>query len=90
MTDWRPGMSMWFGKSWGAPVNESCNEASVPVGQPCHWCPKSIGADSQGFLMINATSAQYEPVHRSCMMEITLGPQWRDLLSTSLVAEIDG
>ena len=37
----------WFGKSWGAPVNEG-EECVVPAGRACGHCKEFIQGDSQG------------------------------------------
>jgi hypothetical protein len=38
----------WFGKSWGAPINESCEQIAVPDGEVCPYCHNSIRATSNG------------------------------------------
>lgn len=77
--DWQPGMMMWFGEDWGAPVNESCKQASVPVGRECLFdCEFLIAEVDQGFLIQGPDG--YEPIHRHCMIEMTLGPNWRQFV----------
>ena len=37
----------WFGPSWGAPVNESCEEADTP-DWPCLACGGTFGEGDRG------------------------------------------
>ena len=41
----------WFGKYWGAPVNETTPGAPVPLGERCAACDNPIEATDRGFLI---------------------------------------
>lgn len=41
----------WFGESWGAPVNEECEQGPTPVGEQCLECEREIGEKDQGVLI---------------------------------------
>jgi hypothetical protein len=38
----------WFGPDWRAPINESENEMSVPLGEKCDRCHLYFDHDEQG------------------------------------------
>jgi hypothetical protein len=42
---------MYFGEPWGAPINESCQQAYTPVGIACVQCSKNIKAGDRGLLI---------------------------------------
>lgn len=68
----------WFGKSWGAPVNESCEESRVPAGRACGYCDKPIKEDSQGLLLLFSGERDDPPdlpYHLDCFREsVGIGP----------------
>lgn len=70
----------WFGLSWGAPVNESCEKVATPVGEECGRCGVAIKPSDRGFVMMHISEASYEwkPWHFACQMEEVLGPDWAD------------
>ena len=39
----------WFGDTWDAHVNTTCEHISTPVDQHCEYCHQLIGVDDQGF-----------------------------------------
>lgn len=39
----------WFGTTWNAYVNLSCEEIGVPSGERCEYCHKRIEARDSGF-----------------------------------------
>jgi len=68
-----PGRGMfptmqWFGKSWGAPINDDCPQAAVPVGAICGPCDEPIAADDTGIIYSNGPVAHWE-----CFMRQTVG-----------------
>jgi hypothetical protein len=70
------GEMRWFGPSWGAPVNEDCQEAPVPIGTPCMQCGHAIAEGDQGVLMRNGRSGPREGAwHRACVLVHVLGPR---------------
>lgn len=38
----------WFGKSWNAPINETCEHTTLPLRTTCSYCYRLIRGDSQG------------------------------------------
>jgi len=78
----------WFGKSWGAPVNESCEECPVPAGRACGYCDKPLREDSQGLLLPflgSPADPKDLPYHLKCFLEsvgVKGGPQ-RPVLRTN-------
>jgi hypothetical protein len=47
----------WFGRSWGAPVCETCDHTETPVGAPCLYCKEPILDGHQGVTVSCASSA---------------------------------
>lgn len=41
----------WFGKSWGAPINEIQPHVETPVDEDCIFCHEPIVEDDQGYVM---------------------------------------
>ena len=103
MTDdldtWKPGMIMWFGESWDAPLNESCRRTATPVGELCMYCADEIREGTQGIMIMDGTQEPsavagkpwgfYRPVHRPCSMESILGPNWRDILPQEYIDDLE-
>ena len=65
----------WFGESWGAPVNDDCEQVPIPVGELCANCDELIEADGQGVMLYHLTmdDAGYRPYHYECHMRTVLG-----------------
>lgn len=42
-------MNVWFGTSWGAPLNDDCTRVPTPTGASCLWCDEPIEADASGW-----------------------------------------
>lgn len=66
----------WFGKDWGAPVNESCEQAPRPVGELCLDCREPIEEGDDGFLIpfMSMDGGQGEkPHHYRCFVEQVIG-----------------
>lgn len=52
----------WFGKSWGAPVNE-LPKGPVPVDQPCQRCGVAIEANDRGVTLPRFDELTVENAH---------------------------
>ncbi len=86
----------WFGESWQAPLNETCERAETPVGQKCSSCTKPIEDHDRGVLIpafrkrnegeLGGTGLLSawtdEPMHLRCLMETVLGPSWETILGS--------
>jgi hypothetical protein len=63
----------WFGPAWGAPVNATCDQTAVPVGETCGRCGVAFVADDVGFVL-PALLAHDEvgtvAYHRRCLAEM--------------------
>lgn len=59
-----PARVQWFGVGWGAPINDSCEHVSVPVGASCGHCRRRIDHESSG-LSIPSMSGRV-PYHARC------------------------
>lgn len=67
----------WFGRSWGAPVNEDGEQVPVPVGSACFRCGRLVDEDDQGVELPYAPPSgplTLEPWHRACFLASLLGP----------------
>ena len=62
-------MNVWFGTSWGAPVNEVTAQVPVPVGAPCQFCEEPILAEESGWGQCVAGPW----MHVECFMRLMLG-----------------
>ena len=60
----------WFGKNWGAPVNEGPH-AETPIGATCPYCQTEIVDGDRGFLMPLISDDLIEMIayHHRCLME---------------------
>ena len=61
----------WFGPSWGAPMNKTCQEADVP-DWPCHICGEEFAPRDQGVLtpfVGDPEGRGKAAFHRRCFME---------------------
>lgn len=67
-------MTLWFGKSWGAPICEPEMHVETPLFQRCYRCQESILKDDQGVVM------PYQPMegpptwlaaHIDCFVKVT-------------------
>lgn len=59
----------WFGKSWGAPINEDTEETSVPLGERCMHCGKVFQEGDQGLTMPRRGGAEGQEIagHLDCI-----------------------
>jgi hypothetical protein len=67
---------MWFGSTWGAPVNEESTHVSTPVGIPCAHCDEPIAEGDQGYLIPafrTASEMEILPWHFECHMREVVG-----------------
>lgn len=66
----------WFGEPWGAPVNEECGRADVPVGQWCEKCEEPIAEGERGVLVPEQKfgGSIERPWHLACFVESLTGP----------------
>ncbi len=62
---WEPGMMMWFGPCWHAPINHFLRLSKTPVGELCLICDFEIKENDQGELV--SSSDGYKPMHLSCV-----------------------
>lgn len=78
------GQVHWFGRSWGAPINEQ-PEDPIPVGRNCVDCEQPILYGDSGVTMMMLLTYDEEsqlgqfvrvPSHLSCHMDAVLGPGW--------------
>ena len=94
----------WFGVTWGAPINDDCEHAATPVGEPCSKCPEPIGLHDRGVIIPAFIAPEREPgapatglvsawshrpMHLRCFMEEVLGPSWRVILGSHIDELID-
>jgi predicted amidophosphoribosyltransferase len=42
---------LWFGKNWNAPICETCQKASTPVGAHCAHCNRKIVDGDNGVIL---------------------------------------
>jgi hypothetical protein len=42
-------MNVWFGTSWGAPLNVILGHVPTPVGATCLWCEEPIAIEDSGW-----------------------------------------
>ena len=68
----------WFGKSWGAPVNEDTPHVPTPTGQPCLDCGDPIEEGDQGFMIPfyrGSGEVTNEAHHRLCFARQVIPPE---------------
>jgi hypothetical protein len=73
----------WFGKHWGANICDSCERATVPVGQLCVYCDEPIEKSDNGLIMPvgEMRVGEYSPdprpdfisIHLVCFMREIVG-----------------
>lgn len=65
----------YFGRPWGAPVNETVEQDETPIGYVCQYCDREIEAQHRGFIIPDLTAPDSEhAVHLYCMLLNTVGP----------------
>lgn len=72
----------WFGRHWGAPVNENTEHTATPLGVPCFLCKVPIKYGDQGVVLPYCSSgaSALVPEHLKCFLESVLGPNAEELL----------
>lgn len=63
-------MNVWFGTSWGAPLNAYLERVPVPVGATCLWCEEPIAAEDSGW-GVHAKGDQW--MHVECFTRQIIG-----------------
>lgn len=65
----------YFGRPWGAPVNETVEHDETPVGRVCQYCNRGIESQHRGFIIPDLTAPDSEhAVHLYCMLLNAVGP----------------
>jgi hypothetical protein len=73
----------WFGKSWGAPINEHCGFVPTPVGEICILCDKPILEGDSGFILPHFDYPERfleRANHRRCFLETVFGREGAEVL----------
>lgn len=62
-----------------APIYESIEQREVPVGERCYYCDRYFEPEDQGFELphMGADGPGVSLIHRECMLETVLGPDWK-------------
>jgi hypothetical protein len=72
----------WFGETWDAPVNESTEEATIPIGEACERCEVEIKEGDRGFLIPgfvdDSKTVREFPYHLRCFMAGVIGDAMAD------------
>ena len=87
----------WFGKSWGAPVNEDCPKLSYqPTGAECMRCGVAVAWRDDGFAVPYVTSdghpSEARPrveltfYHRWCWLAEIVGQELADVVERQVIA----
>lgn len=76
------GTVRWFGKSWGAPINEDATQVPTPIDAPCEACQKPIGASDRGvtvpFVSRHSRSSRVA-YHINCWGRSIVGDAWPEV-----------
>jgi hypothetical protein len=67
-------ITRWFGPSWGAGINEDCDEIATPIGEICARCERVIVDGDQGISIPHVTDEpsqpdEYRPWHLLCFLD---------------------
>ena len=69
-------MTLWFGPTWDAPVNDG-RHVATPVGQLCLWCTEPIEDGDSGVIQPYLAEVGRPPTlvaqHRNCFLRSVLG-----------------
>jgi hypothetical protein len=69
----------WFGESWGAVVNQICDQIAPPIGAICDRCDQPIRQGDRGFRLPHVSIGDGPPwsyFHLVCLLE-AVGAPWR-------------
>lgn len=61
----------WFGKTWGAPINEQGEHVETPVGEHCLDCGELIDVTDRGVMIAHQDAHQwvrFRPWHFRCLL----------------------
>jgi len=65
----------WFGTSWGAPINDTCEQVAVPVGELCEWCEEPIRETESGIMLdsLGVDGIRRAAYHVECQTRSVVG-----------------
>lgn len=67
-----------FGDWQGAPRAQAPTEVvATPIGERCLYCEKPVEEGDIGEMMPSWETMEYQPIHRDCLIEWVLGPDWK-------------
>ena len=76
----------WFGAKWNAPICGENPPVATPIGEPCAYCDRPIGAGDRGVIWAHSKpneAARDRPFHFACLWklsDIILEDEWDRLM----------